>query len=1030
MLRDVFYFGQKPNVHPRERQVKDLPEAKQLSTTEHFWIINEYCDYADFDWDWDFDFLPDEEVWISNFINAWPSETSEDSKTWLCPKNGTDTILYRTEQQPLRLIKDYRWKILDTVDLNAFDFNWKPDPYEPPYIYTWGSKYISGEVQPALEYHVDNATERKYMPEPVKLLPQAERWNILIPIDESFDFSWRPHPNDPPMIYVFGHRWIDVTIDPAIEYVVPGAIYKKYTDIIVELKPDWDKWNILVPVDKNSFDFSWRPSPHDPPFIYVFGNKWNEAATEPTLEYVVPGATDKKYINELVATPTIDMSMWEVSNSDDLKTFDFSWRPNPFSPPQIYQWENNGPRYITSNATDVVLMEYTDSNRIQAVKKYTITTTLEDLINEHIDEVFWALNSDLNYDKFDFTWRPNNENFRHINVFGTEQSKDIKTYYVNGPIYAMGYRDYNYITIEDIDVETKLAMFYVDRGNSLSNQRYNELLKVYPELQKTRYLNSWVDTIQRCGNKSKTKLFWVLNSEIDYSDFKFDFYPTPWQMKMVHVFGTQWSHWGNTYLINSESFAKATEHVKIIEHLNILNFVKTKRTRAVECLYNLVLIDHGNAHNIAETIGIRTAKQVTVVPYSFSYLETLKNIIKQLPTQKEHYVWVCSSICDYSNFDFTYICDPYTKEQLHVFPSNLQKFGDTFLIDVNKLRESIETLEKLEDFDKVNYNQHLRTRRLPAPIISIPTDTHCDMIDIEFDFPYAIFQTEDINTSDEEPMNMWEPETKTITVLSEGATKVVVPKQAKNYIKRELYDYPYIKKLDKLKQSKPIDIVFISNGETIAEENYNHLLNIASKYNNRVVRVDGINGRVASQCAAANASNTPWYFLVNAKLRVNEKFNFNWQPDRLQIPKHYIFTATNRVNHLEYGHQAIVANNKKLTLNTVATGLDFTLDSEHEVISINSGIGMYNTSKWDTWRTAFRETLKLKYHVSQTDDLETKYRLSAWQHIGEGDYGDISIQAATEAIVYFQTVNGDFEKLKLSYDWDWLRNYYETITNK
>ncbi len=60
MLRDVFYYGRKPNVHPREKPAKDLEHARQQATTEHFWIINEFCNYTGFDWDFDFDFLPDE----------------------------------------------------------------------------------------------------------------------------------------------------------------------------------------------------------------------------------------------------------------------------------------------------------------------------------------------------------------------------------------------------------------------------------------------------------------------------------------------------------------------------------------------------------------------------------------------------------------------------------------------------------------------------------------------------------------------------------------------------------------------------------------------------------------------------------------------------------------------------------------------------------------------------------------------------------------------------------------------------------
>jgi hypothetical protein len=39
MLRDVFYYGLKPNVHPREKYAADLADARRQCTTDHFWII-------------------------------------------------------------------------------------------------------------------------------------------------------------------------------------------------------------------------------------------------------------------------------------------------------------------------------------------------------------------------------------------------------------------------------------------------------------------------------------------------------------------------------------------------------------------------------------------------------------------------------------------------------------------------------------------------------------------------------------------------------------------------------------------------------------------------------------------------------------------------------------------------------------------------------------------------------------------------------------------------------------------------------
>jgi hypothetical protein len=234
----------------------------------------------------------------------------------------------------------------------------------------------------------------------------------------------------------------------------------------------------------------------------------------------------------------------------------------------------------------------------------------------------------------------------------------------------------------------------------------------------------------------------------------------------------------------------------------------------------------------------------------------------------------------------------------------------------------------------------------------------------------------------------------------------------------KITDYDHVINHAVVVKPELLDIIFISNGEACAAANLDYLLSL--NLPNRIVHIKGVNGRVASQHAAANASNTAWYFLVNAKLKVNKDFDFGWQPNIYKSRRHYIFTATNPVNGLEYGHQAIVANNKKLTLSTVVRGLDFTMDSRHEVVDMNSGIGLYNSSEWDTYRTAFRECIKLKHNK----DVESKKRLDVWLTVANGDFSQHSLRAAKDAIDYYESVNGDLEKLKLSYDWDWIKERF------
>jgi hypothetical protein len=234
----------------------------------------------------------------------------------------------------------------------------------------------------------------------------------------------------------------------------------------------------------------------------------------------------------------------------------------------------------------------------------------------------------------------------------------------------------------------------------------------------------------------------------------------------------------------------------------------------------------------------------------------------------------------------------------------------------------------------------------------------------------------------------------------------------------------YINKTQKhLIQELPLDIVFLSNGEDNADYNWLRLKQAVPQHS-QLHRINGIQGRVQSQHAAAAVCQTPFYFFVPAKLFVNDQFDWNWQPDRLQAPKHYIFNAKNPVTGLEYGHQAMVAYNKKLVLATTGTALDFTLEQAHEVVPILSGTAYYAQTPVSAWRTAFREVIKLR---ASLPDVESEYRLDRWlnfdntnQHIVNEEW---SRRGAQDAMEYYDEVQGNFDQLCKSYEWSWLASY-------
>jgi hypothetical protein len=193
--------------------------------------------------------------------------------------------------------------------------------------------------------------------------------------------------------------------------------------------------------------------------------------------------------------------------------------------------------------------------------------------------------------------------------------------------------------------------------------------------------------------------------------------------------------------------------------------------------------------------------------------------------------------------------------------------------------------------------------------------------------------------------------------------------------------------------------------------------------------VRGVNGRVAAYQAAARHSTTPWFFAVFAKLEVELDFDWNWQPDFWQEPKHYIFNARNPVNGLEYGHQGIIAYNKRLVLENNTPGIDFTLSQPHESVPMLSGTAHFNQDSWMTWRTAFREVLKLRLFMDTHPTLETEARLKTWCTHAVGNYSNYCLDGANDAVAYYNEVQGDPALLQLSFDWDWLKERFNSRSN-
>jgi hypothetical protein len=583
-----------------------------------------------------------------------------------------------------------------------------------------------------------------------------------------------------------------------------------------------------------------------------------------------------------------------------------------------------------------------------------------------------------------------------------------------------------------------------------------------------------VNSIVEAQQLSRTRYCWVVNYLCDYTDFDFLWEPKPWDSQFIHAWASQWQVDSETYLIPSVPCNKVKYHSEVIKrkpdatNWNIPNNVdvadfdfswhpdtteppyiyqvgtqhqKTGGPRYTVpsativkyigeitinhisiCNENVYFIDHNNISN-SEIQVSESFDNVIKTRFISSYMGTLKRIVRKL---NNGYIWVTSSLCDYTDFDFSWHPEQWQSTMLHVFSSNEQKFGDTFLINVESFNDRIGNTEILEWYDTINFITDCSVPRWDIPTVRTTDDSIVnDVKRYNFIEPLVLF-TNEPKQYKIPTINLWREKTRTVTPLSNGANTTIVPRDAMNHIITQVYDYPYVSKKHITHVDNPLDIIYISNGESNAEKNWNHLLTVTNGLPNKIKRVDKVDGRVQAYQQAAKLSDTAWFFAVFAKLEVNENFDWNWQPDRLQQSKHYIFHAKNPITGLEYGHMAMIAYNKELVLDNDAPGLDFTLDQEHEVVPVLSGTAYYADNIGTAWRSAFREVIKLK----DSSTIDNEYRLQKWLDSSDTELGIWSQRGAEDAVEYYENVNGEFDKLRLSYEWKWLNVYFNAKYDK
>jgi len=226
---------------------------------------------------------------------------------------------------------------------------------------------------------------------------------------------------------------------------------------------------------------------------------------------------------------------------------------------------------------------------------------------------------------------------------------------------------------------------------------------------------------------------------------------------------------------------------------------------------------------------------------------------------------------------------------------------------------------------------------------------------------------------------------------------------------------------------KLYDIVFISYNEPNADENYKTLCDRFP----RAKRVHGIKGIHQAHIAAAKLATTPMFWVVDGDAVIEDNFKFD-----LLLHKHdtdivHVWLSRNPINGLTYGYGGVKLLPKQLTenmdLSNTKIDMTMSISNKFKVVQEVSNITAFNTDPFSTWKSAFRECVKLASRPVNADyQEETEDRLITWCNIGtEKLHGEYSIAGARAGKQYGLAHIADSVQLAKINDFEWLLEQFQ-----
>lgn len=238
-----------------------------------------------------------------------------------------------------------------------------------------------------------------------------------------------------------------------------------------------------------------------------------------------------------------------------------------------------------------------------------------------------------------------------------------------------------------------------------------------------------------------------------------------------------------------------------------------------------------------------------------------------------------------------------------------------------------------------------------------------------------------------------------------------------------------------------LDCVYLSYDEPNKEENWVKIKNMVPW----AIRVDGVKGSDAAHKAAADASSTDRFVLIDGDNIPDDKF-FNLTLDLQERDVNCVFRwrAKNHINGLMYGNGGLSCWTKEFVYNMKThEASDGTAENDVEFCFYPNYIAMYdcysttypNATPFQAWRAGFREGVKMCLNKGARPTLEefkdrVHHRnldhLTVWQNVGRDVENGIWAITGARMGTYMTMITPEWDYRQVQ-SFDALQELYKTI---